>query len=132
MAYSMLLNIMEAVTKSDGSSHVEEAMADAIKQGTIIIREAKEILVAPSLGRGANYWLLHLYGSRRKILVTPSMGRGAVTESDALDGISEQSKKRENPTGRRWKQSVNSRSINLSTKSDGCSLQMIRKYSKKL
>jgi len=87
---------MDAVTKSDGRSHVEEAMADAIKQGTIIIREAKEILVAPSLGRGARYWLLHLwveeqnigysiYGSRSKTLVTPSLGRGAVTESDARE-----------------------------------------------
>ena len=91
----------------------EEAMADAIK--------AKEILVTPST------WV-----EEQNIGCSISMGRGAVTESDALDGISEQSKKRENPTGRRWMQSVNSCSINLSTKSDGCSLQLIRKYSKRL
>jgi hypothetical protein len=63
----MLLNIMESVTKSNGSSHVEEAMADAIKQGTIIIREAKEILVAPSMGREAKYWLLHLWVEEQNI-----------------------------------------------------------------
>lgn len=100
---------MEGVTKSDGSGRSKRSYG---KQGTIVIREAKEILVASS------------------------MGRGAVTESDALDGISEQSRVardgESNPTGRRWKQSLNCCSMNLSMKSDQCSLQLIMKYSKKL